>query len=105
MTLLGNSWGGLLIAYYAAAHPDRVERLILHSPAPPTKVLLSEMNDEVQRRMNGMYNEKQRKRFGTVNDPKSWLKSRHPQAVCREFYQTILAVYVFKPERMKLLKG
>src|SRR5688500_7115899 len=28
MALLGNSWGGLLIAYYAVAHPNRVERLI-----------------------------------------------------------------------------
>src|ERR1043165_3966572 len=33
MTLLGNSWGGLLISLYAAAHPDRVERLVLDSPA------------------------------------------------------------------------
>ena len=40
MTLLGNSWGGLLIAYYAVAHPDRVERLILHDSAPPTKSLI-----------------------------------------------------------------
>lgn len=38
LTLLGNSWGGLLLGYYAAAHPDRVERLILHSPGPPTIV-------------------------------------------------------------------
>ena len=36
MSLLGNSWGGLLVSFYAAAHPDRVERLILHSPADPT---------------------------------------------------------------------
>ncbi|HKR60824.1 MAG TPA: alpha/beta hydrolase [Pyrinomonadaceae bacterium] len=103
MTLLGNSWGGLLIAYYAAAHPDRVERLILHNPAPPTKVLLSEMDDEVQRRTDRRYNDEQRRHLGAIY--RSWAKSPDPRAVCREFYQAILAVYVFNPESMKLFKG
>jgi proline iminopeptidase len=49
MTLLGNSWGGLLIGYYAAAHPDRVERMVFHAPASPSKVLLSEMGSEIRR--------------------------------------------------------
>ena len=35
-TLLGYSWGGLLAMLYAIAHPDRVERLALVSPAPAT---------------------------------------------------------------------
>lgn len=35
MALLGNSWGGLLISAYAAAHPDRVQRLVLDVAAPP----------------------------------------------------------------------
>ncbi len=105
MTLLGNSWGGLLIGYYAAAHPDRVERLIFHSPAPPTKVLLSDMDNEVKRRLNRQYNDEQRNRFGVVANLQSWQKSPDPRAVCREFYQTLLAVYVFKLESMKLFKG
>lgn len=32
-TLLGHSWGGLLSMGYAAAHPERVDALILVSPA------------------------------------------------------------------------
>ena len=32
MILIGHSWGGMLAAYYAAAHPDRVARLVFHSP-------------------------------------------------------------------------
>src|SRR5215207_4333902 len=35
ITLLGNSWGGLLVSLYAVVHPDKVERIVLHSPAPP----------------------------------------------------------------------
>ena len=105
MTLLGNSWGGLLIGYYAVAHPDRVERLIFHSPAPPTKVLLSEMDDEIQRRLKRLYNDEQLKRLAVVADNETWLKSPDPGAVCREMWQTVLAVYVFKLESMKLIKG
>ena len=105
MTLLGNSWGGLLIGFYAAAHPERVARLIFHCPASPTQTLLAEMDREVKRRLNRQYNDEQRNRFATVANLETWLKVADPRAVCREFYLTILAVYVFKPESMKLLKG
>jgi proline iminopeptidase len=32
-TLVGHSWGGLLSMAYAAAHPERVDRMVLVSPA------------------------------------------------------------------------
>jgi proline iminopeptidase len=32
LILIGHSWGGTLIAHYAAAHPDHVAKLIFHSP-------------------------------------------------------------------------
>ena len=105
MTLLGNSWGGLLIGYYAAAHPDRVERLVLHSPGPPTKVLLTEMDNENQRRLRRLYTEEELKRVSAVVNVQSWLKSPDPRAVCREFYKTLLPVYVSNVESMKLFKG
>lgn len=34
MVLIGHSFGGALAAHYLAAHPDRVQTLILSSPAP-----------------------------------------------------------------------
>lgn len=105
MTLLGNSWGGLLIGFYAAAHPERVERLIFHCPASPTLALRLEMDREVQRRINRLYNEEQRNRLATVADRQTWLTATDPRAVCREMFQMVLAVYVFKPESMKLFKG
>lgn len=36
ITLLGHSWGGMLAMAYAAAHPDRVAKLILVEPGGPT---------------------------------------------------------------------
>ena len=35
MSLVGQSWGAMLAALYAARHPQRVTRLLLLSPAPP----------------------------------------------------------------------
>jgi proline iminopeptidase len=39
MTLVGESWGGGLAILYAAAHPDRVGRMLLLGPMPPTEQL------------------------------------------------------------------
>jgi proline iminopeptidase len=105
MTLLGNSWGGLLIGYYAAAHPDRVERLIFHAPAPPTKVLLSEMDAEVQRRLKRHYTGEQLKRLAEIARWQYWLKASDPRAVCYEMYRMILSVYGYNLESIKLIKG
>lgn len=105
MTLLGNSWGGLLVAYYAAAHPDRVERLVLHSPAQPTRAFMFEAIDEIQSRINQRYSAEQRERYRVVSNPQTWIKAKDPRAVCREFFQFILPIYVSKVESASRLKG
>jgi proline iminopeptidase len=105
MTLLGNSWGGLLIGFYAAAHPDRVERMVFHAPASPTQAFMFEMRDEIERRLERRYNSDGTKRYRALFNQQAWLKARDPRAVCREFYQTLLAVYASNPESMKLFKG
>lgn len=105
LTLLGNSWGGLLIGYYAAAHPDRVGRMILHSPGPPTRAFAVEMVEEIQSRMDNRYDEAQRKRYSVVANPQTWVKAADPRAVCREFFQMLLPVYVSRSDSARLLKG
>lgn len=42
MTLIGHSWGGLLAALYASEYPTHVNRLLLLSPAPPTRQLFQQ---------------------------------------------------------------
>jgi proline iminopeptidase len=37
VSLIGLSWGSGLAALYAAAHPDRVERVVFVSPMPPAR--------------------------------------------------------------------
>lgn len=105
MTLLGNSWGGFLIAYYASAHPDRIERMILHSPGEPTREFAVEAIEEIQQRIDQRFNAEQKKRYKFASNYQNWMNASDPRAVCREFYQLLLPVYTSKPESVALLKG
>jgi proline iminopeptidase len=51
LLLVGHSWGGMLAMAYAAAHPDRVDRLILIGPGGPTTEFFQWFNDSVNGRM------------------------------------------------------
>lgn len=97
MNLLGNSWGGLLVSYYAIAHPDRVARLVLHDPAPPARPWLEAMSDEIRRRST-LLPEPERRAFNAAGDPLVWYYARDPVAVCRTFMTTLFRLYAFDPD-------
>ena len=103
LTLLGNSWGGFLIAAYAAAHPDRVERLILDAPAPPTFAQLEQMGDEISRRMEQIASAADRQRLGQLY--RSWDKAEDPMPACQTFYTAVLKTYTFKLGELPPHKG
>ncbi|HEX6279604.1 MAG TPA: alpha/beta hydrolase [Pyrinomonadaceae bacterium] len=93
MSLLGNSWGGLLISLYAIEHPDRIERLVLDVPAAPLVDLLQDMNDELSRRLTALYTEDGAKKIGRAMREDNWMKAKDPLKHCRETYYAILAAY------------
>jgi proline iminopeptidase len=49
INIVGHSWGGLLGMYYAARHPEGVERLVLVDPAPPNTELMFESYHNIDR--------------------------------------------------------
>jgi proline iminopeptidase len=51
IALLGHSWGGMLAMAYAAAHPDRVDRLILLSSGGPTLEFAGWFDDNIRARL------------------------------------------------------
>jgi proline iminopeptidase len=59
--LIGHSWGGMLAMAYAAAHPDRVDRMILIGPGGPTLEFTSWFNDNIRARLRPEDLEAQRK--------------------------------------------
>jgi proline iminopeptidase len=49
--LVGHSWGGMLAMAYAAAHPDRVDRMITIGPGGPTLEFAQWFNDNIRMRL------------------------------------------------------
>ncbi|MFW6201363.1 MAG: alpha/beta fold hydrolase [Gemmatimonadota bacterium] len=49
MTLLGHSWGPIVVAGYALEHPERVERMILVDPSPPALEPYTKQFDPISR--------------------------------------------------------
>ncbi|MEA3046362.1 MAG: proline iminopeptidase [Sphingomonadales bacterium] len=95
MVLLGNSWGGLLVSFYAAAHPDRVERLVLDVSAPPTADLMRQMSARVDARSGERMNAADRARLRFLFQPRSWLDAEEPLAACEEFAHLMFRIYAF----------
>lgn len=101
MTLLGNSWGGLLVSLYALEHPDRIERLILHSPASPSYSMLRASTPFIHQRIP----EEDKNRFNALSLPTTWLSFRDPVRLCREFYDLLIPVYFSDPSKAKNMRG
>jgi proline iminopeptidase len=95
MNLIGNSWGGLLASLYAVEYPDRVNRMILDSPAGPIRGFLDDMEDEIGRRTAKIYTSAQLARARSIRVPEAWLKAKDPVAICREFFPFVLRVYTY----------
>jgi len=104
MDLLGNSWGGLLASYYAIAHPDRIARLVLHDPAPPARIWLEGMNDEIARRRASLP-EADRRRFAAAADPMSWYRAPDPLPLCRDFMAILFRLYAYDPDAPVHFRG
>jgi proline iminopeptidase len=105
MTLLGNSWGGLLVSAYAAAHPDRIERMILHAPAPPSLSYLRDMQDRIRARAEERLSAAERRRYAEVREADFWLSSPDPFVTCREFMETTFRLYRFDPVTAPPFRG
>jgi proline iminopeptidase len=49
--LVGHSWGGMLAMAYAAAHPDRIDRMVLIGPGGPTLEFIKWFPDNIRKRL------------------------------------------------------
>ena len=105
MTLLGNSWGGLLVSTYAVAYPDRIERLVLHSPAPPTQAQLDALNREFGRRARIHFTPERRERIERQIPAEAWLAADDPVRICREVMTAFLVLYQHDPGAALPLRG
>ena len=105
VTLMGNSWGGMLVAFYAAAHPDRVQRMVLHSSGEPKKEFMVKADEAMRLRLAQHLSADDRKRYAFLSDPRNWAAAEDPKAVCREYYQLLLPFYVADPQSVHRIEG
>ena len=105
VTLLGNSWGGMLAEFYAIAHPDRVERMGLHSPGEPTRTSMAKADEEMLARLDRQFSPEQKERYAVLSDPQHWIDADDPKALCREYYQLLLPFYFADPRSVSRSKG
>jgi proline iminopeptidase len=97
VALIGESWGSGLSILYAAAHPERVERLVLIGPMPPNRAMLERRLDESDSAM-GM-----RRRLDEVR--RAMPLSADPIATCREFFSLYLKQFFVTPDGMTRRRG
>jgi len=50
--LVGHSWGGMLAMAYAAAHPNRIDKMILIGPGGPTLEFTRRFSDNIRMRLH-----------------------------------------------------
>jgi proline iminopeptidase len=102
MSLIGNSWGGLLTSLYAVAHPDRIERMILDSSAAPMAGFMADMEDEISRRTAKIYTPQQIARLKTLRDPNVWLKAKDDGDLPRVLLRHAEGLHLFADFRRQL---
>jgi len=89
LNIIGNSWGGLLASYYAIAHPENVNRLVMLSPASPSISLLRQSAPHIHQRIPLSM----RGRLQRISVPEMWMRAEDPRKICQEFYDIIWPVY------------
>lgn len=94
MTLIGLSWGTGLATLYAAAHPDRVERLLLVSPMPPTKIPFWEQRSA---RINTLIGPAAVSRLGEIRQRLPKATDTEAVALCREAFTISSKPYLVNP--------
>ena len=97
MILVGESWGAGLAALYAMEHPDRVRRLLLLGPMPPSRALITRRVEKTDERIDFSKRLAEfRRALPTASDP---------LALCREFFGVYRAALFFDQAAAERRRG
>jgi proline iminopeptidase len=95
LSLLGHSWGGMLAARYAAAHPERVERILLLDPMAPAREPFMAMAGARAREMvRARMDEPARARLDSLA---ATAEVADPGELCRERYALLTPIFFEDP--------
>jgi proline-specific peptidase len=92
LVLLGHSWGAMLAAHYAAAHPERVARMLFIDPMAPAAIpYMAQAGARARLLMEERLDEAQRVRLDSL--ALSWAEAEDPEAHCRAVFGILMRVY------------
>jgi proline iminopeptidase len=95
LSLLGHSWGGMLAARYAAAHPERVERILLLDPmAPARDPFMAMAGARAQEMVRARLDEPARARLDSLA---ATAEVADPGELCRERYSLLTPIFFEDP--------
>lgn len=97
MTLVGESWGAGLAALYAAEHPERVSRLLLLGPMPPSRALMARRFGKTDERIDFT------KRLAEFR--RSLPTAADPVALCREFFGSYMVALFYDQSVISRRRG
>lgn len=98
MAVAGHSWGTLVAAAYAAAHPARVTRLLLLTPPPPERGrFFDEFRRRIARRTDSTLTARQRAAFAST--------SGDPLQRCRDAIRLVMVPYFPDSGTMGRMRG
>jgi proline iminopeptidase len=97
MVLAGESWGAGLAALYATEHPDRVGRLLLLGPIPPSRALITRRFGKTDERIDFS------KRLAEYR--RALPAAADPVALCREFFGVYMAALFYDQSAIGRRRG
>lgn len=94
MNLIGISWGSVLAALYADAHPERVARMVFLDPMYPADKPYSQQRDE---KIESLIAPKDAARLKEIENEWGTASDDRIRAMCMERFRILLGPYFFNP--------
>ena len=101
LALVGHSWGAMVAAFYAAAYPQNVDRMVLVTPGPIEAKYDAEFEAERQSRTDPLALQRQFELAGLLLSG----QSTAPVADCTELFDSFFPAYFHDPANIANLHG
>lgn len=101
LNLIGLSWGSGVVAYYAVAYPQHVERIVFLSPMPPTQEFSRQRNQKIRSLIDA-------KTLAEINEVHNRSKNANDAdlpKLCRELNAYLDRLYVDDPSHLLRARG
>lgn len=101
LKLIGHSWGAMVAAFYADAHPQSVDRMVLVTPGPVAASFDAPFEAERVARTDPKVLEKQGELFGLLFSG----QSPHPVKTCEQLFSIWFPAYFHDPANAANMRG